>query len=108
MHAAPAAPQDAHALADARPRRTPEWGRTKSSVTSVRFLREETMLASAGVDGTVRFWDLRHTRGAASEVEPHLDLRRAGDAAMPRLGHKQSGVASLDLHPGGEGGLGGG
>lgn len=53
-----------------------------------------------GVDGIVKFWDLRQTAGgAAAAAAPAWDLARLCDASVPHISQKQHGITSLALHP---------
>ena len=124
--------QDAHAVEDnkRRRRRTPNYGRTRPSVTSVLCLASGHTLASGGVDGIVKLWDIRQAAAApVVEVDPGvpggaaaaaaaaaaagggggtaaggggLAMRHLADAPTPCLSQKQKhGITCLALHPDG-------
>jgi denticleless len=119
--AAVAVARDAHAPpAEGRRRsgKTPLQGRPAPSVTAVAFLSEGAghLLASGGVDGVVRLWDVRRVAapyarldaGGAGRADenaapggdaPELAVLAAG--APPRLGARRHAVTSLSLRPGG-------
>ncbi len=60
-----------------------------------------------GVDGIVKFWDLRQAAGGATAAAaPAWDLARLCDASVPHISQKQHGITSLALQP--QGGVGGG
>lgn len=52
-----------------------------------------------GVDGVVKFWDLRRTAAPVGEAAPWLELERLCDAGVPPISQKQHGITSLALHP---------
>lgn len=54
---------------------------------------------SPGVDGVVKFWDLRCTGAPVGEAAPWLELERLCDACVPPISQKQHGITSLALHP---------
>ncbi|KAL6766582.1 hypothetical protein ACKKBG_A36625 [Auxenochlorella protothecoides x Auxenochlorella symbiontica] len=109
--------QDAHAAGEPRRRgrpRTPLQGRPKLSVTSALFLPDARTLATGGVDGMVRLWDLRRGGGCAAAARPGrgpapgaaaagASLRPVACISSPPLGSglKQHGVTCLALHPDG-------
>ena len=102
---------DPHAPAQAAGRsrpRPPLQGRPGPSVTALRFLPSGSghVLASAGVDGVVRLWDVRHAGaqlaalpGAGADVAAGLD--HLVDSSVPRLGTRNHAVTHLALHPDG-------
>ena len=57
----------------------------------------------AGVDGIVKFWDLRQSGAPAGQAAPAMDLARLCDASVPHISQKQHGITSLALHPQGKG-----
>ncbi|KAL4422044.1 hypothetical protein ABPG77_004860 [Micractinium sp. CCAP 211/92] len=93
--------QDAHAPSGKQKRRrTPLQGRTRPSVTSLTFLQGEgSQLATGGVDGVVKFWDLRQTGAPVGEAAPWLELERLCDSGVPPISQKQHGITSLALQP---------
>ncbi|RMZ54730.1 hypothetical protein APUTEX25_003108 [Auxenochlorella protothecoides] len=89
-------------------------GRPKLSVTSALFLPDARTLATGGVDGMVRLWDLRRGGGCAAAARPGrgpapgaaaagASLRPVACISSPPLGSglKQHGVTCLALHPDG-------
>lgn len=58
--------------------------------------------ALPGVDGVVKFWDLRQSTAAAGEAAPGLQLERLCDAGVPPISQKQHGITSLALNPQGK------
>ncbi|KAL4443774.1 hypothetical protein ABPG75_011511 [Micractinium tetrahymenae] len=101
FHAPVLTVQDAHAPSGKQKRRrTPLQGRTRPSVTSLAFLQGQgNQLATGGVDGVVKFWDLRQTGAPVGEAAPWLELDRLCDAGVPPISQKQHGITSLALHP---------
>ncbi|KAI3428243.1 hypothetical protein D9Q98_006623 [Chlorella vulgaris] len=94
--------QQAHALSEKqRRRRTPLQGRTRPSVTALEFLPGPgSQMATGGVDGIVKFWDLRQSGGGPTcQAAPGLHLDLLCDASLPHISQKQHGVTSLALHP---------
>ena len=57
----------------------------------------------AGVDGIVKFWDLRQSGAPAGQAAAAMDLARLCDASVPHISQKQHGITSLALHPQGKG-----
>jgi denticleless len=95
--------------------RTPVQGRPSPSVTAVQFLPSGSghVLASGGVDGVVKLWDVRNTAqavgvlpsgaaGAGGEAAPSPALEHIVDGYTPRLGVREHAVTWLALHPDGE------
>lgn len=93
-----------------------EWHCSFSALPCCRIARDlpayllQTSLAvcllaclPAGVDGIVKFWDLRQSGAPAGQAAPAMDLARLCDASVPHISQKQHGITSLALHPQGKG-----
>lgn len=91
-------------------------GRHPPSVTALQFLNAGSghVLVSGGVDGLVKFWDLRHTGQPATKVAPpqtgagevNNTLEEEGsklehlvDGTRPSLGQRMHAITCLALRP---------
>lgn len=87
--------QDAHSVPQrsAGRRRTPVQGKPRLSVTSVLWLSDDRTLASGGVDGIVKLWDIR---GGGSI--PHSSMSPGPCSPSPLSGGNQAGKGHPLVH----------